>query len=531
MLDLSLFETFASTVPDPQLQELFGSFGAASTTTDRVAAVRGILRAAGPEWRGAIGNWIADLLSVEQLVPDAYSNWRPLVHECMAFVASRISDERLAPKLVEQLELPPDTSIESRLLLLIAKTPGLQKLGQVLARTRRLSPALRRELQTLENGISDMTAAGVREILERQLGPALRAYGVRIPDHLLSEASVSAIVEFTWENPTSGAQERGVFKVLKPHVPLFYSEDLQLLLDLAGHLAGNDGRYGFAQRQVSDTLEEVCLLLAHEVDFRREQVTLAEVARIYRSSAFRAPTPIPQLCTDQITAMSAEYGVKVTEAYAGRPALRRRVAAQVVEALIAAPMFSSHSSAMFHADPHAGNLLYDERAGQLIVLDWALTGRLTRDQRRHAARLIAAMTFRDAPGVREAIVALSSPDDRPAISRFVAEFFGRLPIVCSLGAMDAMRLLDRIGMEGVRFPAALMLLRKVMFTLDGVLNDIAGESVRIDTVVAREFTERLLSGFGRVPPPLTFGDYLDVQLSALRYAAGLWSAVSEPQQG
>ena len=106
-----------------------------------------------------------------------------------------------------------------------------------------------------------------------------------------------------------------------------------MLLDLAGHLAGDDGRYGFAQRQVSETLEEVCLLLAHEVDFRREQVTLAEVGRIYRSSAFRAPTPIPQLCTDQITAMSAEYGVKVTEAYAGRPGLRRRVAAQVVEAL------------------------------------------------------------------------------------------------------------------------------------------------------------------------------------------------------
>ena len=132
---------------------------------------------------------------------------------------------------------------------------------------------------------------------------------------------------------------------------------------------------------------------------------------------------------------------------------------------------------MFHADPHAGNLLYDERAGQLIVLDWALTGLLTRDQRRHAARLIAAMTFRDAPGVREAIVALSSPDDRPVGGQIgVRTSSPELPIVCSLGAMDAMRLLDRIGMEGVRFPAALVLLRKVMFTLDGVLNDIAGES-------------------------------------------------------
>ena len=180
MLDLSLFETFASTVPDQQIQQLFGAFGAASTTADRVTAVRGILRAAGSEWRGAIGNWIADLLSVEQLVPDAYSTG---VRWCTSAWRSWRREFRTngwRPKLVEQLELPPDTSIESRLLLLIAKTPGLQKLGQVLARTRRLSPALRRELQTLENGISDMTAAGVQDILERQLGPALRAYGVRI---------------------------------------------------------------------------------------------------------------------------------------------------------------------------------------------------------------------------------------------------------------------------------------------------------------------------------------------------------------
>ncbi len=522
MLDLSLFESFAATVPQAQMERLFGAFGAANTTAERVTAVRDILGPAGSEWRAQIGNWIADLLSVEQLVPDAYSTWRPLVHECMAFVASRISDERLAPKLVEQLELPPETSIESRLVLLIAKTPGLQKLGQVLARTRRLSPELRRALQTLENGISDMTAAGVREILERQLGPALRAYGVEIADRLLSEASVSAIVEFTWRNPVLGVEARGVFKVLKPHVPLFYAEDLQLLLDLSGHLGGDDGRYESAHRQIAETLEEVCLLLAHEVDFRREQVTLAEVGRIYRSSAFRAPVPIPQLCTDQVTAMSAEYGVKVTEAYARQPALRRRVAAQVVEALIAAPMFSANSDAMFHADPHAGNLLYDERAGQLIVLDWALTGRLTRDQRRHAARLIGAMTFRDARGVCEAVVALSGPGDREVVEKLVNEYFAALPVVCSLGAMDAMRLLDRIGMEGVRFPAALVLLRKVMFTLDGVLNDIAGESIRIDTVVAREFGERLLASWGRVPAPLTFKDYVGVQLSALRYAAGWW---------
>jgi ubiquinone biosynthesis protein len=511
------------------LSQVLPLFEGKETTEARVQAVREALGASGPELRPLLGEWIATLLSVETLVPDAFDRWRPLVHESMSYVASHISDERLAPKIVEQVELPEDTSIESRLIRVIAKTPGLQKLGQVLARTRNLTPALRRELQSLENGISDMTAEEISGIIYQQLGPSLRAYQVELARVLLSEASVSAVIEFTWRNPEKGLRESGVFKVVKPHVPLCYAEDLALLQGLAQHLAGDEGDFQFASKAVSETLDEVRMLLQHEVDFRREQVTLADVNRMYRRRGFHAPQPIPELCTDTITAMSYERGVKVTDAYAERPALRRRVATQIVEALIAEPMLSDEEETIFHADPHAGNLLYDEVAGELVVLDWALTGRLTRTERRQAARLIAAMTLRDRNGVRDAVVALSRPlpGTEPAnlalIESAVKRYFQSLPHVCSLGAIDAMRLLDSLGMEGVRFPATLVLLRKVLFTLDGVLHDVAGGAVRMDTVIAREFSERALRNFGSVPPPFTLSDYLAVQRSAVAYALGFWA--------
>jgi ubiquinone biosynthesis protein len=187
-------------------------------------------------------------------------------------------------------------------------------------------------------------------------------------------------------------------------------------------------------------------------------------------------------------------------------------------------MLSEEEDAIFHADPHAGNLIYDERKRQLIVLDWALTGRLARHERRYMARLITMMTFRDKAGVREAIHALSSGDAyRETIDRCVDRFFASMPLVCSPGAIDAMRLLDQIGMEGVRFPASLVLIRKVMFTLDGVLNDIAGGEVRMDTVVLREFISRWIRQIGFLPPPLKFSDYLAANRSVLSYATGLWS--------
>jgi ubiquinone biosynthesis protein len=527
MIDPGLLTKLLAALTPAQVELLVSAFAGSASTARRVKVVETLLRQSGPVWRGEIGQWVADLLGVEQLVPDAYSRWRPLVHDSMAFVASHISDRRLAPKIVEQLELPPRTTIEERLVILIAKTPGLQKLGQVLARTRRLTPSLRRELQKLENGIADMDASEVRGILDRQLGAVLRAYRVETAANLLSEGSVSAVLEFTWYNPSSGRRERGVFKVIKPHVPLCYAEDLSLLQQLAEFLASRE--YGFASRDVAEMLDEVRLLLQHEVDFRREQVTLAEVARVYPREGSHAPRPIPALCTDCVTAMTAEYGVKVTDAFRQAPLWRRRVASQIVEALIAGPIFSDQDDALFHADPHAGNLLYDEDRQELIVLDWALTGRLNREERRQVVRLMIAMTFRDAHGVRTAIHALNrgaeafQPWHTAVIDSVVDRFFDELPHACSLNAIDAMRLLDTIGLEGVRFPPELVLIRKVLFTLDGVLHDIAGGDVRIDAVVARDFLARLLKGLGRLPSPFTLADYLAMQASAWYYGTGFWA--------
>src|SRR5689334_22994562 len=114
-------ETLLSTIPPSEIETVIAAFGEESSTSQRVAAVRAVLRTCGDSWRSDVGEWIADLLSVERLVPEAYKHWRPLVHDAMAFVASQISDARLAPKIVEQLEMPPDTPAEIRLGRVIAK--------------------------------------------------------------------------------------------------------------------------------------------------------------------------------------------------------------------------------------------------------------------------------------------------------------------------------------------------------------------------------------------------------------------------
>ena len=254
--------------------------------------------------------------------------------------------------------------------------------------------------------MSDTTADEIQAIIRDRLGDRLERYAVRMDDCILSEASVSAVIRFTWRNPDR-ERERSVFKVLKPYVPACFAEDMRVLQELGEYLTSKERGYGFAVREVNEMITEVRLLLEHELDFAREQATLAEAARTYRSTiGIRVPRVIPELCSGEITAMSEESGVKVTDAVPHSPIRRARIAEQLIEALIAVPLFSGKDPSVFHADPHAGNLLYDEANRELVILDWALAERLSLSSRRHLMLLAIMMALRNREGVRAAICGL-----------------------------------------------------------------------------------------------------------------------------
>ena len=465
-----------------------------------------------PSRQSEIGGWVMSLIPVEVLVPGEYQAWRPLVREAVGFVFSRLSEQRLAAKVYEQMALPANTPAELRLIRLISKMPGLQKLGQVLARNRRLAAPLREALSQLENGMSDVTAPEMRAIISTELGTRFETFGVEIEPSIFKEGSACAILKFTWRRPGRERQP-GAFKVLKPYVPECFAEDLKLLQQWGDFVAARQQSYRFAVRDVKESVSEVRLLLEHELDLAREQATLVEAARMYRCSfGIRVPRLIPALCTRNITAMTAENGVKVTEAFPQSPVRHNQIAAQLIQALLAVPLFSREPSAVFHADPHAGNLLYDEPNRELIVLDWALSDRLGLAARRHLVMLAIMMLLRKPAGVSEAICGLSRPrrhghrGTQRLIENHVNRFFAQLPPDHSPDVLDAMTLLDELALKGVGFPSALFLFRKVLFTLDGVLQDVAGGAVRIDQAIAYEFLTRCIGSFGIFHAPLNVKD-------------------------
>jgi hypothetical protein len=62
---------------------------------ERTHALQAVLDGpAGHEVRGELTRWIVRALSVERLVPQAYAEWRPVVHEAMLFFGSHLSTPR-----------------------------------------------------------------------------------------------------------------------------------------------------------------------------------------------------------------------------------------------------------------------------------------------------------------------------------------------------------------------------------------------------------------------------------------------------
>ena len=532
MLDASAIAAGFGQLAADQLRTTLENFLPKGSTAERVSAIEAALRSpVGQSLREGMARWIVDeIVPVESLVPESYLKWRAPVREAMMFVVAHLSPGRLAPKLLEQIELPIETTAEVRLLRLIAKVPGLQKLGQVIARNQHLRPALRTALAKLENGIRDVKPEDMCAVIEQGLGPKLKAFEVKIAPTILSEASVSAVIRFTWKNPETGRRERGVFKVLKPHIPQYFAEDMEYLEGLAQYFGDRHHTYGFEADLIPDTFRKVERLLRHEVNFKREQKTLLEAWALYRSiPGIRIPRVIKPLCTSTITALTEEAGTKVTSAASRLPSdARQRLAEQLIEALIAVPLFAATPDAIFHGDPHAGNLLYNNRTRELTIIDWALRERLDREQRRHLALLFLMVTLRDPLGTFHEIASLSQHHIRATSRRgrtvrtLVTEFLEELPASRLPSGADAMRLLERVAIKGIKFPSSLIMLSKVMFTLEGILGDIVTSETGMAFTLARQIAKHWLSNRSAFRSPLRTRDWLTLQFSALLYTGRLW---------
>lgn len=427
---------------------------------------------------------------ISSLVPESYAAYRPVIADGLWFFVSRLPAGRRNAIFAEQTNMPAEASVARRLVALMRNCPTLHKLGQVVARHAALSPELRRRLQELESLAPVTPIDEIRRVVTAELGNAAPP-GFQLGESALAEGSVAVVVPFEWRD--GGAMRDGVLKVLKPGVEARLDEELAIWSALGEHLDEVCHEYGIPAMDYRETFEQVRDLLRHEVRLDHEQTHLAEASATFADAPnVRVPTLLP-FCSPRMTAMERIVGRKVTDAVSLAQHEPWRLATTIVRSLIAAPIWSSAPAAAFHADPHAGNLFVDD-AGRLVILDWSLTGRLSKPTREQLSQIVLAALLLDGDRVASGIAALAGKiTNAPVVRATVGRSLRGLNLARPPGFDWLVHLLDALVTGGaVTFPPDLMLFRKTLLTLEGVVEDVS-PGLSIDAVLLAEAAGRFAS--------------------------------------
>ena len=108
--------------------------------------------------------------------------------------------------------------------------------------------------------------------------------------------------------------------------------------------------------------------------------------------------------------MALIAGEKITSAFPGDTRQRAIMAARLSDVLTGDVIFSPKSDAIFHGDPHPGNVFHitdDPKNPYLIgLLDWGLLGTFPREDRLALMQLILGVQIGDAKRLHNNVGAL-----------------------------------------------------------------------------------------------------------------------------
>ena len=419
----------------------------------------------------------------ENAIPNSLDHFSSLVRDGIEHFLSGISYRRLRRVLLNQFLLRDNSVPMERLLNLALHFPTLHKLGQIIARNPHLDPEVKRWLVDLEQGNYGTDPDVQVRYIKDQLATFESPPDLIISPHIIAEASVATVLLFYYQNLSSGRQKEGVFKVLKPGIEDDLQEELDALEETFAFLEQNRSAYGLQEIKLTAIFREISRDMAREIDLSAEQKHLAEAVRIYKNvPGVRIPRPVP-FSSSTMTAMEYIDGMTIADVQPTRQQ-GMALARLIFEAILCVPLFSGEEQALFHGDPHAGNMLIiegnDPNKYDLALLDWTLATHLTKTQRVRVMELMIGIMKNDSRTLFSVIESLAVEAEKDAMNPdYFIKRINRLLASEEYHGCDLLKrsflLLETMTLEGVVFPSELILFRKSFFTLEGVINDISSD--------------------------------------------------------
>ena len=269
--------------------------------------------------------------------------------------------------------------------------PTFIKLAQVFAARADILPEpYLSAIGTLTDQVPPLAPGVAEEVVRSELGDDVGGLFERFESQPLAAASLGQVHRASYQG------REVVVKVLRPGVEDVVRQDLEVgfrILFVLNLLFPNHH-----VRAISAIVSEFSKRISDELDFRQEARNAAVMRRNFAvEPRVVVPEVVAELTRRRVLVLEYVEGTRIDRLHERLAAGELRLA--TLTALLAEVYIKMmFEDGVFHADPHAGNLLVDP-AGRLVLLDFGMVLEVERETRRRLVTTILAAARQDVDGV------------------------------------------------------------------------------------------------------------------------------------
>jgi ubiquinone biosynthesis protein len=237
-----------------------------------------------------------------------------------------------------------------------------------------------------------------------------------------------------------------------------------------------------SMKRLLDELQQLHDALAKEVDLGIERQTIekASLTLATSRSILRLPRLHPTLKASDVLVIERFRGVRLSDIVAKRAVIseaqKRLLAKQILQELLV----QVFELGLFHADPHAGNLILLED-GSVGLFDWGLSGELGERDRYYIASMLRAVLALDLDRLADVLAEIAADSGQKTstvrIRKELAKLAKKIKDRKSEdgGVTLARTIQDCLSVAGrlrIPLPPSLLLMAKALITIEGLAKGI-----------------------------------------------------------
>ena len=360
-----------------------------------------------------------------------------------------------------------ETTRWERVRLIIEELgPTFIKLAQALSNRADLLPqALIDEFEKLQSNVPPFEVALARQIIEEELGCQISAVFSEFDDVTLGSASIGQV-----HRARLLTGEEVVVKVQRPGVREKVRSDLALLHELVRLTSGFLQKQGLANPQ--DVVDAFERSMSKELDYTAEARSMEQFRKLYENyTTFYIPKPFRELSTERILVIEFVSGCKISDkAQLLAWGLSPETVAETGMDIYLTQIFEF---GIFHADPHPGNVLV-QPDGTVVLIDFGMVGRLTKQQKYAFAGVFIGMARQDARSMALNFRRLAVTAEIPDMQAFEADLSQLIEDFAMLDVKEmsmsdlADALQTVIYNYKLQVPGAVFLILRALVILEGI---------------------------------------------------------------